>query len=74
MVISQSQDEVAGVFRDKANELEAPIFFADETYIIEQAAENRFNVIEEHKVLHEGLLSDLKGVYQQYNYPGVLKI
>ena len=73
VVISQTQDSVAPVFRDRAAELQAPIFFADENYSIEQAAGNRINIINNGQIMIEGVLPDLIGEYQRYNYPGVLK-
>ena len=72
VVISQTQPEVAGVFQSRAVELGAPLYFADKTYHLEQAAEKRFNVIANGQVVFEGILPDLKGEYQKFNFPGVL--
>ena len=73
VVISQTQSNVAPVFRAKAKEVGAAIVFADELYTTEQAAGNRFNIIAEGQIVHEGIHPDLKGDYQRYNLPGVLK-
>ncbi len=77
VIISQTQPQIKHVFRNKAQETQSIIYFADEVY-------NVFNV-DNQKPNHQSftlrrndgcpikdILLDLKGVYQKYNLPGVL--
>lgn len=73
VVISQKQPLIEHIFIDKARTEGTSITFADMNYIIEQANEERCNVILKNKIVIEGLKLDLKGTYQQYNLPGVLQ-
>ncbi len=72
VVISQKQLEIEAIFVDIAAKRDAPIFFASDIYIVEQASPERFNVLKNDTVFLEGLLPDLKGNYQLLNIPGVL--
>ena len=73
VVISQKQTSVDQIFIDKAFLVGASIDFADRNYIVEQVNEDRCNVILLNEIWIEGLKLDLKGSYQRYNLPGVLK-
>jgi len=73
VVISQKQPRIASVFEQKAKVVGTNIYFAADSYHIEQAFANRYNVIRNRKVYLEGLLPDLKGNYQLLNILGVLK-
>ena len=73
VVISQKQASIEHVFIDKASTEGTSIVFADMDYAIEQANEERCNVIFKNEIIIEGLMLDLKGSYQQYNLPGVLQ-
>ncbi len=73
VVISKKQPEVAHIFKQKARDEGTALYFATDSYQVEQASANRYNVIRNRKVYLEGLLPDLKGNYQLLNIPGVLK-
>ncbi len=72
VIISQKQPEIIAVFEQKAKAVDTTLYFATDTYHIEQASTNRLNVLKNNEVFLEGLLPDLKGNYQLHNIPGVL--
>jgi dihydrofolate synthase / folylpolyglutamate synthase len=74
VVISEYQSEVAGVFIERADEMGSKLCFADSERHIEQAADDRSNVIGADGILLEGLKLDLKGAYQYHNCLGVLAL
>ena len=74
VIISEYQPEVAQVFIKMAAELDSELIFADKQLSIEQAADDRFNVIAGGEVVYEGLKLDLKGPYQRHNILGVLAL
>lgn len=77
VVISKTQPEIAEVFEEVANNLQAPLYFADQelTVIATKSEIDRqfFSVKKEEETWLELELS-LAGAYQQYNLPGVLKV
>ncbi len=73
VVISQKQEEIQFVFIKKVTDIGTKLTFASDTYLIEQATAERFNIIKSEKIEIEGLTPDLKGSYQQLNIPGVLE-
>ncbi|MBI1220989.1 MAG: bifunctional folylpolyglutamate synthase/dihydrofolate synthase [Bacteroidetes bacterium] len=74
VVIGTSQQETSGVFSDKAQQMHAPLFFADQTIEMEFLERNnyyqKFRVTQHDKSYD--LSTDLLGSYQRYNIPGVL--
>ena len=76
VVVSQTQEEIRHVFHEKARELNAPIFFADEEYEME------YQGIQEGMAYYQTeqngsslkFSTDLLGEYQIKNIPGVLKV
>jgi dihydrofolate synthase / folylpolyglutamate synthase len=77
VVISKTQPEIAAVFRQKAQEEKAPIYFADlelEVTLTHQELDHQFfNISRKGETLFSDLELALGGHYQQYNLPGVLK-
>ncbi len=73
VVIGQKQTEIKNVFIQKAKKEEATLTFATDNYTIEQALDNRFNVVYNNQVQIRNVIIDLKGNYQQLNLPGVLQ-
>lgn len=78
VVISQRQAEVEDVFIHKAGEVKAPIWFASDEYMVDYSLLN----LDGMQVLHlnhgnlDGyriLVTDLAGIYQRQNVPGVIK-
>jgi dihydrofolate synthase/folylpolyglutamate synthase len=78
VIISQRQPEVEVVFREKAKEMSAPIFFASDEY----TAENGTQTSDASQVFHfsrngimryRQLRTDLTGIYQRLNIPAVLQ-
>ena len=75
VVISQTQAETQATFLQRAKEMNAPIFFADQKIRVEKiaSADSRaiFSVKKEgeKKDINLGLLGD----YQRYNLPGILE-
>lgn len=72
VVIGQTQEETKPVFEAKANEVGAPIVFADQHYKIHEVKDRttpllRFNVIRDGKVVYQDLLCPLAGSYQLKN-------
>ncbi|MHA6247783.1 bifunctional folylpolyglutamate synthase/dihydrofolate synthase [Pontibacter sp. CAU 1760] len=77
VVISTRQLEAQEVFEAKAQEVEAPIYFAPDHFRIEvtEATLERqvMQVYHQEKSFLPGLEIDLAGNYQKYNVPGVLQ-
>lgn len=74
VVISERQEEVAGVFVNKATESAAPLVFASDAITSEEVSPGTgiYNVHEGNRLLFESLECQLKGNYQRKNIPGVL--
>ena len=72
VVISQSQPEIAQVFINKSNKLEAPIFFAEQHFSLKENNKSVDVYLNNHLWLSD-LTLDLQGVYQQKNLLGVLQ-
>lgn len=78
VVISETQSEIKSVFINKAAELNAPIHFADQEWIIQQSefSGGRLQLGVQHSHYPGGDLrtirTDLTGQYQQKNILGVL--
>jgi dihydrofolate synthase/folylpolyglutamate synthase len=78
VVISQSQPDTREVFREKADQLQAPLVFADEVWTVTKThkeAENsnfaRYEVKENENCFF--LDFGLQGNYQRHNLPGILE-
>ncbi|MFZ4862023.1 bifunctional folylpolyglutamate synthase/dihydrofolate synthase [Sphingobacterium sp. Mn56C] len=76
VVISETQESIAAVFRDKADRVQAPLFFADQIYTAERVAVNsqwqQVNV--QHQEVETVYDLDLLGSYQVKNLRGVLAV
>lgn len=76
-VISTRQHEAAEVFRAKATEVGAPLYFATDQFRAEPTVADLerqvFQVYRNEELYLQGLELDLTGIYQQYNLPGVLQ-
>ncbi len=78
VVIGSTQQEIEGVFVEKAAAVNAPLFFADQEYAVDYSLQNMegkqvFSVRKEGVKYLPGLALDLKGAYQKKNLPVVLK-
>ncbi len=78
VVISQWQSEVEKVFRDKAESVRAPLFYADKEYsagygLRDTSGRQVFNFQKAGELRYPNLRTDLAGMYQRYNIPAVLK-
>jgi len=76
VVISETQPEIIHVFRKKANEMNAPLIFADENYEINAVGNSSEGQIILVKSPHESktITCDLQGTYQTINIGGVLSV
>lgn len=76
VVISETQDETTNVFTKRASELNAPVYFADQKYMV-SAILNSYDDLYFSAKSDEGSFTantDLAGQYQLKNIPGVLQI
>ncbi|GHA58181.1 folylpolyglutamate synthase [Pontibacter akesuensis] len=77
-VISIKQVEAQEVFELKAEEVTAPLYFADDQFRVEVTSSSLqrqvFQVYYKEQVFLQGLELDLAGAYQMYNLPGVLQV
>ncbi len=77
-VISMRQPEAEEVFMEKAAEVEAPLYFAQDRFELEQTESTLqrqvFQVTGEGELYLQDLVLDLAGGYQKYNLPGVLQV
>ncbi|NEM97945.1 bifunctional folylpolyglutamate synthase/dihydrofolate synthase [Pontibacter burrus] len=75
--ISLKQPETTAVFTAKAEEVNAPLFFASDTYSVELKSysleQQVVDVYRNGELYLHGLKLDLTGIYQRYNLPGVLQ-
>ena len=76
-VISTKQPEIAHVFEQKAATEHAPLYFATDhiqVQLQERSLQGQvFSAHKNGKLWLQSLATDLAGVYQQYNLPGVLQ-
>jgi dihydrofolate synthase/folylpolyglutamate synthase len=76
IVIGETQEEVADVFRSKSNEQNSPIHFADDAYKVgELSQDDKFltlNIFKPSQIQYENLKLDLTGSYQKKNILTVL--
>lgn len=76
-VISMFQPDAEKVFKAKAREVEAPLYFATDYFKVEQTESNLerqvLQVYHNNNLYLPKLEVDLTGVYQKYNLPGVLQ-
>ncbi|SIQ91711.1 dihydrofolate synthase / folylpolyglutamate synthase [Pontibacter lucknowensis] len=76
-VVSTKQSEIAHVFEQKAAAEQAPLYFATDSIrvqVLEQHLEGQvYDVYLDGNRWLQSLQSDLAGVYQKFNLPGVLK-
>ena len=78
VVIGEYQPATAPVFNDKAQECDAPIYFADQEYRVEPIPKEKpeeavYRVSRAGEVLFETLRTDLTGSYQSKNLATALK-
>ena len=77
VVIGESQESVKKVFEEKANLLNAPIFWADQSLSIDNKknikGKLQWSVFKNGEALFENLVCDLTGSYQEKNVLTVLK-
>jgi dihydrofolate synthase/folylpolyglutamate synthase len=77
VVISETQEEIQDVFLHKANQLEAPIIFADQQYearLVQTGLElTTYDVYREGKCVFEQLELNAYGDYQRKNLQAVLQ-
>jgi len=77
VVIGEYQQEVEQVFRNQSNERNAKIYFASEVLRCERVDSNHhfetYHVYEGENLMLGDLRSDLIGLYQARNIPGVIK-
>lgn len=76
VVISETQREVASVFQEKAKEMNAPLFFADQEYRVSIHQKSSFDLEFLSKTDTNSFIAnmDLAGEYQLKNIPGVMKV
>lgn len=76
VVISETQEEITSVFNHKATETKSSVFYADRQYKVktEYASASSFNFLIESEGQTKQLLTDLGGIYQVKNIPGVLRV
>lgn len=76
VVIGQTQLETEQIFRNRAAELDAPIYFADQELKVESVHGGGLEKMRRYDVKHNGeafsVRLDLLGSYQRLNLPGVL--
>ncbi len=79
VVVSQTQEEVKAVFESKAQEMAAPISFADKIYWLDFQHNRRenldsFDIYKDNKAHIRRVTCELKGDYQPNNIKGVLAL
>jgi len=76
VVISETQAEITHVFDARAEEMESKIFYADTEYKVrtDNSDQVPFEFLVESPGNRAFFKSDLGGIYQQKNIPGVLKV
>jgi dihydrofolate synthase / folylpolyglutamate synthase len=75
--ISLKQPDIENVFREKAADVNAPLYFATDNYSVELKShtleQQVFDVYKQGELYLPELQLDLTGIYQRYNLPGVLQ-
>ncbi|MBC5773325.1 bifunctional folylpolyglutamate synthase/dihydrofolate synthase [Pontibacter sp. KCTC 32443] len=75
--ISLKQPEIEDVFKAKAAEVKAPLYFATDNYQVvlksHTLEQQVFDVYRQDQLYLSDLKLDLTGIYQRYNLPGVLQ-
>lgn len=76
VVISETQHEISNVFKNKANEMDAAIYFADQEFDISVTQNSNTNLEFTAKSCTNSFsaTTDLAGEYQIKNIPGVMKV
>ncbi len=77
VVISERQDEICNVFIQKAEIEYSPLVFASDRYRLAENVldgEGMYDVYAGDKIVFRNLKSQLKGLYQKKNIPGVLLV
>jgi dihydrofolate synthase/folylpolyglutamate synthase len=79
IVVGTTQNKTQKVFFEKAEEQQAPLFYADQEFTVPYAMTdfegNQLLAVEQNgKQIYQQLKLDLKGAYQQKNIPAVLKV
>jgi dihydrofolate synthase/folylpolyglutamate synthase len=71
LVVGEYDERTAGIFREKARSLQAPIYFADQDYQAERQSDEKgkacYRVLQMHRPVYEHLCTDLLGSYQSKN-------
>ncbi len=78
VVVGQTQPDTAPVFLHRAEQMQAPILFADRHYRIEELpastlGEMHFSVLKEGTLLYDNMVSPLAGWYQRHNLATVMQ-
>lgn len=76
VVVSERQEEVAGVFEQMASKNRAPLYFADENLSVQVADiqnQQGMNILQNGSIIHSGVNLPLKGIYQNKNILGVIQ-
>lgn len=76
VVISERQAEIDAVFKGKAVELDAPLYFAEDNFRANTSKAGEqvvFEIFEDDRPLFSNLQLQLQGLYQEKNIPGVLQ-
>jgi dihydrofolate synthase/folylpolyglutamate synthase len=76
VVISERQAEIDAVFKDKAVELDAPLYFAEDNFRANTSKSGEqvvFEIYGGSTRLFSNLQLQLQGLYQEKNIPGVLQ-
>lgn len=67
VVIGETQKETTPVYQKKSMELNAPLTFADQNYLLTPANDGRYMVSSECQIIYRNIELGLKGDYQQKN-------
>lgn len=74
VVISETQEEIAGVFKSKALESGSKLYYADSEYLVESDSMDNYQIRKSNgELLLSSLAFDLKGRYHANNIPGIIK-
>ncbi len=73
MVIGQTQKEISNIFTDRANELKAPITFADQHWRVLKLAHNKIRIKHDSRFYCRNFRFPLEGSFQQYNLCTVME-
>ncbi len=71
VIVSERQEEVEDVFITRAANAEASLVFASDIIQL-QLSSSGYDVYQNGTLWLEGLVPELKGIYQEHNLPGVL--